>query len=51
MQFEKIFDKITNNLIKSIIEYMQNKITIDELVDSCQLLINYLRFYDNFIDI
>lgn len=51
MQFEKIFDKITNNLIKSIIDYMQGTITIDELVLACQTLIHYLKFYDNFIDL
>lgn len=51
MDFEKIFDEITNKLLTAIIEYKTNKITIDELADTCQTLITALKFFDEYINL
>ena len=51
MQLEQVFDKITKNLINAIIDYTQNKITIEQVVFACQIVIDYLKFYDKFIDL
>ena len=51
MTFEQVFNKITKNLFANIFDYMENKIYIDDLILACQLLIDYLRFYDNYINI
>ena len=51
MEFEEIFDKITNKLLTAIIEYKTDKITIDELADACQTLITALKFFDDYINL
>ena len=51
MEFEEIFDKILNKLLTAIIEYKTDKITIDELADTCQALIDFLKFYDSYTNL
>ena len=51
MTFDQIFDEILNNLLQKIIEYKTNKITIDELADSCQTLIDFLKFFDDYTNL
>lgn len=48
MNFEEIFNEITNKLLQSIINYKTNKITIDELADACQTMIDALKFFDDY---
>lgn len=49
--FEQVFNKITKNLINAIIDYTQNKITIEQVVFACQTFIDFLKFYDSYIDL
>lgn len=48
MNFEQIFDVILNKLLTAIIDYKTDKITIDELADTCQTLIDALKFFDDY---
>lgn len=51
MNFEQIFNEIANKLLQLIIEYKTNKITIDELADACQTLIDALKFFDDYTNL
>ena len=51
MEFDAIFNEITNKLWQVIIEYMTDKTTIDELADACQALIDFLKFYDSYTNL
>ena len=51
MNFEEIFNEIANKLLQLIIEYKTDKITIDELADGCQTLIDALKFFDDYTNL
>ena len=51
MTFNQIFDEILNKLLTKIIEYKTDKITIDELVNACQTLIDFLKFFDDYTNL
>lgn len=48
MNFDEIFNEITNKLLQSIINYMTAKTTIDEVAYNCQTLIDALKFFDDY---
>ena len=51
MTFDEIFEEILNKLLTAIIDYKTGKITIDELANACQTLIDALKFFDDYTNL
>lgn len=52
MTFEEVFNIVVKNLLTKLFEYIDNAISIAELIEASELFTNYLQAYDkiNWLD-